>query len=901
MMESRGEKRKLEDDDHDGVLSEAPRDILVLRYAESHAAEIDALLRDLQQTGGGKKVSQKLPRHMRRRATSHNIKRLPRKIRNMAATEYENQEDKVRKRPSRKYRRRPRNLLEEYNRRQKKSIWLETHIWHAKRFHMGDKYGFKIPLQPTSKGLRATYRAASHHCVLQDISYLCCIEVQGPQQSILAGLSHLTGPDTGLTFASKSCLNGTREGNTFVHEYDRFPWNLIGQVSFLWNTNLPCDDIGKNELTNQRQLWIWSHPSIYDQIWTELLKGFEIKQETSGVDLKSDNASGHSKNMLELIKIGEEPKAVKDGKKNSVLKNRTASNGTILVVSLRDCLNRFRLTGPLSHSVIVDCLQDAFIVGNDDSKGLHWWQTFYASVANSFSHSQQREFWDSLKSSQSPAECAPHCILGLTVRDPRICRPVKRTKLKLDPQGVQSDTSACCEKLSPHVSASPIWSQEIRQKVKYSKMSDHDINTLKSEQMVPGFPLDHGVEESSRIPILLLQQPGYQPAEKMSNPRCSRRSTGFGSGWDIITPSGWAMSFWISLVFRGARAIGILDSERLAQEQGMLHFPMDFPDCHAGLVEQKMRGETLEGKYKRMPPAKRPNYIKLGVTSPFSCPWSTLVQDWMRVLSLSKKSQNVDDIKLAGDGDSAKTDDMRTNSQIYADGEKYYADGRESTFFVLRNKKYLKQLNTVFQKKSLTKESNKTQDRLNNHSSENSLLNEADEFLNILEKEQPQALVPVEVRMLHKGCPTQMSMICIPARSDIEELQRNKSFAGPFEPQHKDSAEIKKRKIRKIIKEYETNKVVITQKLKSEIKEKVEMEFSDKNVENDPISRDIIGYVNNGGFSLAQGSGIGKGYCSLIGVVHNLRHCSIPSQNMTVLVRNPTSYQYRFAVISIMC
>ena len=29
-----------------------------------------------------------------------------------------------------------------------------------------------------------------------------------------------------------------------------------------------------------------------------------------------------------------------------------------------------------------------------------------------------------------------------------------------------------------------------------------------------------------------------------------------------------------------------------------------------------------------MPPNKRPNFAKLGVASPFTCPWSTLVKDW---------------------------------------------------------------------------------------------------------------------------------------------------------------------------------------------------------------------------------------------------------------------------------
>lgn len=68
------------------------------------------------------------------------------------------------KKPSRKHRRRPKNLLQEYIRRQKNKVWLETHIWHAKRFKMADKWGYKIPYQPTNKSARASYRATQHHC-----------------------------------------------------------------------------------------------------------------------------------------------------------------------------------------------------------------------------------------------------------------------------------------------------------------------------------------------------------------------------------------------------------------------------------------------------------------------------------------------------------------------------------------------------------------------------------------------------------------------------------------------------------------------------------------------------------------------------------------------------------------
>ncbi len=73
------------------------------------------------------------------------------------------------KRPSRKHRRRPSNLLQEYARRQRqrRHAWLETHIWHAKRFHMTDRWRFKLPLRANDKGARAVYRASAKHCLLQ--------------------------------------------------------------------------------------------------------------------------------------------------------------------------------------------------------------------------------------------------------------------------------------------------------------------------------------------------------------------------------------------------------------------------------------------------------------------------------------------------------------------------------------------------------------------------------------------------------------------------------------------------------------------------------------------------------------------------------------------------------------
>lgn len=116
-------------------------------------------------------MAQQLPRHLRRRAVSHNPKRLPRRFHEKHKREREksngNSTTCKPKRPSRKYRRKPKNLLDAYNRRQRDFVWLETHIWHAKRFHMVKKWGYQVAEYPRDKNFRACFRAGRDRCLMQ--------------------------------------------------------------------------------------------------------------------------------------------------------------------------------------------------------------------------------------------------------------------------------------------------------------------------------------------------------------------------------------------------------------------------------------------------------------------------------------------------------------------------------------------------------------------------------------------------------------------------------------------------------------------------------------------------------------------------------------------------------------
>lgn len=152
---------------------ELPKSIAASFFIKARAAEVNTMLKAVTKTTGSVHVFGALPKHMRRRAMSHNTKRLPRRLRDVANRMLEKsqktgQKEKLQsKSKSRKARRYHGNLLLEFNRRQRKNVWLETHIWHAKRFHMVKRWGYCLGDRPTYKCYRACYRAMSNHCLLQ--------------------------------------------------------------------------------------------------------------------------------------------------------------------------------------------------------------------------------------------------------------------------------------------------------------------------------------------------------------------------------------------------------------------------------------------------------------------------------------------------------------------------------------------------------------------------------------------------------------------------------------------------------------------------------------------------------------------------------------------------------------
>lgn len=230
------------------VSKELPDSINVVNHVSTRIKELRKIYNDVATSKSEMLIHQMLPNYMRRRAMSHNPKRLPVKYRQIHTSQMSKSglEDQTRKRPSRKYRRKTSNLLKEYARRSKNNVWLETHIWHAKRFRMKKIWGYKIPYTPTDKRYKASYRAAVKHCLLQDISYYSCIEMSGPLQILKDNLKRVINQSEMPTITARCFINGTREGKCTVFKVSNYFKLMSISKSFYFRlTHIPTMQLMK--------------------------------------------------------------------------------------------------------------------------------------------------------------------------------------------------------------------------------------------------------------------------------------------------------------------------------------------------------------------------------------------------------------------------------------------------------------------------------------------------------------------------------------------------------------------------------------------------------------------------------------------------------------------------------
>lgn len=596
-----------------------PSGLSIVQHVAGRIRELKRLHNDIATTKSEMLLHQMLPNHMRRRAMSHNPKRLPLKYRQIHINQMAKSGPNIKKRrPSRKYRRKPSNLMKEYTRRKQKNVWLETHVWHAKRYHMKELWGYKIPYTPTDKRYRASYNAAANHCLVQDVSFISAIEVCGPPEHLREKFSRMTSQECGPTLMAKCYQNGSREGEIDLFRIDLYPYQVLARVSFMWKSSVDDD---------RKTLWIFVHPSSYREVLEELIVLFQLKNLNR--------------------KVGEETEACVITKNDSLIRNPRYVNDefNIEVLELKDTLNRFRLTGPYANAVLLKALKPAkHFQGN-------WLGSLFDSNSKfQKAHLEQERIWKELEKNTSASEVSPQIILGLNIVDPRSNRPARREKavneLSNFSHGDYLDVSTIA-------SCSGIWSRELRDNITKGMMTTGELCKKRNKnQLVPGLAASFE-KDLQPLPILLIQRPGSKTPET--------KRLGLGNGWDVIIPSGYGLSVWLSLIRCGAKSGGWRETETIANEMGMELF---LPDTASGLKENERQLKAKREEYFRKPPNKRTNYKKMGITSPFACPYKLLVQEWNgsgsfhvlrnrstleEIIEVLHGKRNIKDIKISSD------------------------------------------------------------------------------------------------------------------------------------------------------------------------------------------------------------------------------------------------------------
>lgn len=148
---------------------------------------------------------------------------------------------------------------------------------------------------------------------------------------------------SGPTIGSLDCMNSGKEGHVVLYHKDCYPFGAIGPVSFLWRQNCHAKSSSINDEesgSESPQLWIWAHPACFDEVFQAIQEACETVTTTSVVQ---DCATQlHN------------PSAASQEKKTTC---STKQEESITMCSLRFDLARFRLTGPLSHPLLVSTLE----------------------------------------------------------------------------------------------------------------------------------------------------------------------------------------------------------------------------------------------------------------------------------------------------------------------------------------------------------------------------------------------------------------------------------------------------------------------------------------------------------------------------------------------------------------
>jgi ribonuclease P/MRP protein subunit POP1 len=276
-----------------------PRALFVHEFAQARAQDI-ALLQQYNNAKQKTRAFQTLPKHLRRRAMSHNPYRVYINLRQKAIQEYNpseknNTKSKRKRGKGKRYRQRYFGNNPEWKRRSLKNKWLQTHVWHAKRMHMINAWGFKLALHCNDKNKRFVCKSAKLFCTISDTSYFGAILLSSESMdTIILLLEQFIPPFHRSAVRRVNILDGRKVFETFFYLPGRYPFGGIAPVTCLFRPeNVPNALIFVHPSVFSFVLEAMSYTCVAENLHvhirdiSEKLQRFELRGNRSNVVLKS--------------------------------------------------------------------------------------------------------------------------------------------------------------------------------------------------------------------------------------------------------------------------------------------------------------------------------------------------------------------------------------------------------------------------------------------------------------------------------------------------------------------------------------------------------------------------------------------------------------------------------------
>ncbi|WFD06479.1 ribonuclease P [Malassezia vespertilionis] len=563
--------------DLDAAIAARKEEILALHRAMVHARESTNM-----------RAWQLLPRHLRRRAASHNPLRLPKRLRAKGHSELRasNTAPKTR---SQVRRRAPERTLCGFIRRRASLIhraskhtrvWLETHLWHAKRFRMsGDKqaqdggegrFGYCLAEMPHLKKFRASWRSAAEYATLHDASYYtvfrltACASARHPMEAVrrmqlwlyLAGAAH--GWESSWTCGTRLCetmLLARARGRNRARATSLF-LAPVAPIQLLWV-----------HTKNAQTCFVLVHPAGTHALHTSLQQGLDaVDAEQKRPRHTPPIPQRWSRQVqLRLELLPSASPAIAAGM-------HTAPRASIPVRS-KGGFNIFRLVGKDAGRILGGVLRAAPQQLPEGGEA-----TARVRVLDHITG----------KASFTPPAAIPtNMALSLRVQDPRLHFPPRNVRAEA------SDGEALQHLVLVRNNGTPKYTDA--RFFSYHALPRHSKGALdarRAQQSVPG-RLEPAPDDDT-VPVLILQ--------------CTIRGAKSNAdlhGYTLLVPRGWGMIFWQSLVYTGATVLGQGQVRQQMLMLGRPSFPEDWITSQAYAHLEDAAEAQRRAAWERRPPAKR--------------------------------------------------------------------------------------------------------------------------------------------------------------------------------------------------------------------------------------------------------------------------------------------------------